>query len=65
MYAAELPRFDRRGLRPRRPKNGVATRAASTISMFLKNGKQGVQSVRLDELNNIATWANLRFISQT
>ncbi len=31
MYAAELPRFGRRGLRPRRPKNGVAARAASTI----------------------------------
>jgi len=25
------------------------------ISIFLKNGKQGVQTVRLDELNNILT----------
>jgi len=32
------------------------------ISIFLKNGKQGVQTVRLDELNNIVTWANISFI---
>jgi len=29
---------------------------------FLKNGKQGVQTVRLDELNNIFTGANISFI---
>jgi len=29
---------------------------------LLKNGKQGVQTVRLDELNNIVTWANICFI---
>ncbi len=34
------------------------------ISIFLKNGKQGVQTVRLDELNNIVTWANISFIFQ-
>ncbi len=28
----------------------------------LKNGKQGVQTVRLDELNNIVTWADISFI---
>jgi len=32
------------------------------ISVFFKNGKQGVQSVRLDELNNIVTWANISFV---
>ena len=32
------------------------------ISIFLKNGKQGVQTVRLDELNNIVTWTNTSFI---
>ncbi len=30
--------------------------------MILKNGKQGVQTVRLDELNNIVTGANISFI---
>ena len=34
------------------------------ISIFLKNDKQGVQTVRLDELNNIVTWANICFIFQ-
>ena len=29
---------------------------------FLKNGKQGVQTVRLDKLNNIVTWANISFM---
>ncbi len=33
-------------------------------SIFLKNGKQGLQTVRLDELNNIVTWANISFIFQ-
>ncbi len=32
------------------------------ISIFLKNDKQGVQTVRFDELNNIVTWANISFI---
>ncbi len=32
------------------------------ILIFLKNGKQGMQTVRLDELNNIVTWANISFI---
>ncbi len=32
--------------------------------MILKNGKQGVQTVRLDELNNFVTWANVSFIFQ-
>jgi len=32
------------------------------ISIFLKNDKQGVQTVRLDELSNIVTWANISFI---
>jgi len=34
------------------------------ISIFLKNGKQSVQNVRLDELNNIVTKANISFIFQ-
>ncbi len=34
------------------------------IAIFLKNGKQGVQSVRLDELSNIVTWADTSFIFQ-
>ncbi len=34
------------------------------IIVFLKNGKQGVQTVRLDMLNNIVTWANMNFIYQ-
>jgi len=34
------------------------------ISIFLKNGKQGLQTVRLDELNNIVTRANISFIFQ-
>jgi len=34
VYAASLPRFGRRGLRPRLPKNGVAARAAPTIKYF-------------------------------
>jgi len=32
------------------------------ISIFFKNGKQGVQTVRLDEPNNFVTWANITFI---
>jgi hypothetical protein len=32
------------------------------ILTFLKNGKQCVQNVRLDELNNIVAWANISFI---
>jgi hypothetical protein len=36
----------------------------SEISIFLKNSKRGVQTVRLDELNNIVTWANISFIFQ-
>jgi hypothetical protein len=32
------------------------------ISIFLKNDKQGVQTVRLDELNNIVIWANISYI---
>ena len=32
------------------------------ISIFLKNRKQGVQTVRLDELNNIVTEASISFI---
>jgi len=34
------------------------------ISIFFKNGKQGVQIVRLDELNSIVTGANISFIFQ-
>jgi len=34
-------------------------------SIFLKNRKKGVQTVRLDELNNIVTWANISFISKS
>jgi len=29
---------------------------------FFFNGKQGVQTARLDELSNIVTWANISFI---
>jgi len=32
------------------------------ILIFLENGKQGVQTVRLDELSNIVTWGNMSFI---
>ena len=34
----------------------------SEISIFLKNRKQGVQTVRLDELNNIVTGVSVSFI---
>jgi hypothetical protein len=40
----------------------IKSGANGEISIFLKNGKQGVQTVRLDELNNIVTWANVTFI---
>jgi hypothetical protein len=29
---------------------------------FFENRKQGMQTARLDELNNIITWANISFI---
>jgi len=32
------------------------------ISIVLENDKQGVQTVRLDELNNIVIGANISFI---
>ncbi len=34
------------------------------ILIFLKYGKQGVQTVRLDELNKFFTWANIDSIFQ-
>jgi hypothetical protein len=34
------------------------------ISIFMKNSKQGVQTMPLDELNNIVTWANISCIFQ-
>ncbi len=35
------------------------------ISIFFENGKQGVQTARLDELNNIVTWTKTSFIFQS
>jgi len=34
------------------------------FQFFFENGKQGVQTVRLDELNNFVTWVNISFIFQ-